>query len=249
MNFMLSVKNAKEIELMRSASLVVRTVFSEVSSYFKEGVSLKRIDELAEQVIRDNGAVPSFKGYSGYPNATCLSVNDVVIHGIPDDYELRAGDIVSIDVGAYKNGFHGDAARSYVVGENALAERLKSVVEASFFAGIEKFVPLGHLSDISAAVQKVVEDAGFGVVRTFTGHGIGRKLHEAPSVPNYGAAGRGLKLRNGIALAIEPMITAGDYNVAIDDDGWTVRTVDGSLTAHYENTVVLTPSGVEILTL
>jgi methionyl aminopeptidase len=247
---MIILKSKNEIDLMREPCSIVKEVHEKIEKQVKAGVSTKTLDKFAEDIILSRSATPSFKGYRGFPATTCISINDVVVHGIPDDTILKEGDLVSVDVGAYKNGFHGDAARTFIVGEcSDDAKKLVDVTRQSFFEGI-KFAKIGNrLHDISHAIQSYVESHGFSVVRDFYGHGIGRDLHEEPSIPHYGKPNRGAKLRAGMVLAIEPMVTMGDYAVKTLEDGWTAVTVDGSLAAHYENTVAITHNGLEILTL
>lgn len=208
------------------------------------------MDRIAEEFITKHGAKPSFKGLYGFPSSLCISVNEQVIHGFPGEYVLKEGDIVSIDCGAFFDGFHGDAARTFSVGEVSVeAQRLIDITRESFFQGI-KFAKQGNkLTDISHEIQSYVEAAGFSVVRDFVGHGIGRKVHEDPNVPNFGKSGRGPKLLEGMVLAIEPMVNVGTYKVKTLKDGWTVVTADSSLSAHYENTVAILSDGPEILTL
>ncbi len=247
---MIIIKSKKEIELIRISCDIVREVLEKVEEFVKPGITTKSIDKLAESIIISRSAIPSFKNYRGYPATVCSSVNDEVVHGIPSDRKLEEGDVLSIDVGAYKNGFHGDAARTFLIGEcSEEAKKLVEVTRQSFFEGI-KFASEGNrLTNISNAIQTYVEKHGFGVVRDFYGHGIGRDLHEEPSIPHYGKPNRGAKLRAGMVLAIEPMVTMGDYSVKTLEDGWTAVTVDGSLAAHYENTVLITHGEPEILTL
>ena len=247
---MIKVKTDEELALMKEPGRIVGKVLREIEAYVKPGVSTLELNSIVEEIILAEGATPSFKNYNGFPAAACISVDDVVVHGIPSIKVLKEGEIVSIDVGAYKNGFHGDAARTFAVGEISPAkQKLIDVTKHSFFEGL-KFVKIGgKLGDVSHAIQAYVEKYGYGVVREMVGHGIGRRLHEDPSIPNYGTAGTGFTLRKGYALAIEPMITLGDHHIMIDRDGWTCRTRDGLPSAHYENTVIITDNGVEILTL
>lgn len=247
---MITIKSNEEFDLMRVSGAIVGKALREVEAYVKPGVTTLELNAIIEDIILSEGAIPSFKGYGGFPAASCISVDDVVVHGFPSLKVLKEGEIVSIDVGACKNGFHGDAARTFAVGEVSPGKRkLIEVTKQSFYEGL-KFVKAGaKLGDVSHAIQAYAESYNYGVVREMVGHGIGRKLHEDPSVPNYGKAGSGVTLKKGFALAIEPMITYGDFRVTIDDDGWTCRTRDGSPSAHYENTVIITESGVEILTL
>ncbi|MDU4891207.1 MAG: type I methionyl aminopeptidase [Clostridium sp.] len=246
----MKVKSDTELEYMRSAGKVVAETLAMIEKVIKPGITTGELDRLAEEFIRSQGAIPSFKGYGGFPGSLCTSVNEVVIHGIPGNRVLVEGDIISVDCGAILNGYHGDAARTFPVGcISKEAQHLINVTKESFFKGIEKAVVGNRLTDISAAIQKYAESYGYSVVRDFVGHGIGTSMHEDPQVPNYGTAGRGPKLVHGVVLAIEPMINMGNYKVKIMPDGWTVVTTDGKLSAHYENTIAITNSGVEILTL
>jgi len=217
----------------------------------REGVSTKEIDTKIREYIEKCGAKPSFLGYGGFPGSACISINDEIIHGIPSSKRfLSEGDIVKVDVGAYKNGFHGDAARTFAVGKiSKEAADLIEVTKQCFFEGISKIRPDARLGDVGHAIQDYAERHGYGVVRKYVGHGIGSDLHESPDVPNYGTAGRGQRLVAGMAIAVEPMINAGGYEVKELSDGWTVKTVDGSLSAHYENTVVITAEGNILTTL
>ena len=246
----MKVKSDTELEYMRSAGKVVAETLAMIEKVIKPGITTGELDRLAEEFIRSQGAIPSFKGYGGFPGSLCTSVNEVVIHGIPGNRVLVEGDIISVDCGAILNGYHGDAARTFPVGcISKEAQHLINVTKESFFKGIEKAVVGNRLTDISAAIQKYAESYGYSVVRDFVGHGIGTSMHEDPQVPNYGTAGRGTKLVHGVVLAIETMINMGNYKVKIMPDGWTVVTTDGKLSAHYENTIAITNSGVEILTL
>ncbi|MEW8994223.1 type I methionyl aminopeptidase [Clostridium sp.] len=247
---MMNIKSDTELEYMRSAGKVVADTLAMIQEVIKPGITTAEIDKLVEEFILAQGAIPSFKGYGGFPGSICASVNDVVIHGIPNDTVLVEGDIISVDCGAILNGYHGDAARTFPVGSiSKEAQHLIDVTKESFFKGIEKAVVGNRLTDISAAIQKHAESFGYSVVRDFVGHGIGTAMHEDPQVPNYGTAGKGPKLVHGVVLAIEPMINMGNYKVKIKPDGWTVVTSDGKLSAHYENTIAITNDGVEILTL
>ncbi len=247
---MIIIKSKKEIELIKISCDIVREVLEKVEEFVKPGITTKSIDKLAENIIISRSAIPSFKNYRGYPATICASVNDEVVHGIPSDRVLKEGDIISVDVGAYKNGFHGDAARTFLIGNcSEDAKQLVEVTRQSFFEGIKFAAEGNRLTNISHAIQRYVESFGFGVVRDFYGHGIGRDLHEEPSIPHYGKPNRGAKLRAGMVLAIEPMVTMGDYAVKTLEDGWTAVTLDGSLAAHYENTVLITHGEPEILTL
>lgn len=247
---MMNIKSDTELEYMRSAGKVVADTLAMIEKVIKPGITTAEIDKIAEEFILAQGAIPSFKGYGGFPGSICASVNDVVIHGIPNDTVLVEGDIISVDCGAILNGYHGDAARTFPVGSiSKEAQHLIDVTKESFFKGIENAVVGNRLTDISAAIQKHAESFGYSVVRDFVGHGIGTSMHEDPQVPNYGTAGKGPKLVHGVVLAIEPMINMGNYKVKIKPDGWTVVTSDGKLSAHYENTIAITNDGVEILTL
>jgi methionyl aminopeptidase len=246
----MNIKSDTELEYMRSAGKVVADTLAMIEKVIKPGITTAEIDKRAEEFILAQGAIPSFKGYGGFPGSICASVNDVVIHGIPNNTVLVEGDIISVDCGAILNGYHGDAARTFPVGSiSKEAQHLIDVTKESFFKGIEKAVVGNRLTDISAAIQEHAESFGYSVVRDFVGHGIGTSMHEDPQVPNYGTAGKGPKLVHGVVLAIEPMINMGNYKVKIKPDGWTVVTSDGKLAAHYENTVAITNDGVEILTL
>ena len=248
---MVSIKSEREIKLMREAGKILAQVHEELGKAIEPGMSTLDIDRLVERLIRSFGCIPSFKDYNGYPASICVSVNDEVVHGIPNKHHiLREGDIVSLDAGVIWNGYHSDAARTYGVGEiSPEAAKLIEVTRQSFFEGI-KFAKAGnHLNDISAAVQKYAESFGYGVVRDLVGHGIGTHLHEDPEVPNFAQKRKGIRLEAGMTLAVEPMITAGRYDVVWMDDDWTVVTDDGSLAAHYENTILITDGEPEILSL
>lgn len=246
---MITIKNVEEIAIMRRAGRIVAEVFELMREKIRPGITTGELDMLAERLIRKRGAVPLFKGYNGFPGTLCLSVNEQVIHGIPGKLVLQEGDIVSVDVGAKIDGFCGDAARTFAVGKiTPDVQALLDVTERSLAAGIEKALVGNRIGDIANAVQTVAEAEGYGVVRDYTGHGIGRELHEAPDVPNYGTPGRGLRLVSGMALAIEPMINMGTHQVRTLRDGWTVVTLDGKPSAHFENTVAITPDGPVVLT-
>ncbi|WP_426348317.1 type I methionyl aminopeptidase [Alloiococcus sp. CFN-8] len=247
---MIILKNSDEINLMRQSGKIVEETLNRLEETIKPGITTEDIDKLAEEFITKQGAIPSFKGYNGFPASVCTSVNDEVVHGIPGGRELKEGDIISVDCGAVLNGFHGDAARTFPVGKiSAEAEKLIRITKESFFKGYEKAIVSNRLTDISFAIQKFVEENGFSVVRDFVGHGIGRNMHEDPGVPNFGRPNRGPKLQAGMVLAIEPMVNIGSYHVRTLLNGWTVVTTDGSLSAHYENTVAILDKGPEILTL
>lgn len=248
---MIYIKSEKEIELMREPCKIVKETLEFVGSKICAGMSTKEVDELVERYIRAAGAYPSCLGYGGFPASACVSVNDTVVHGIPDRQTiLKDGDIVSVDLCAYKNGFHGDACRTFKIGKvSPELEKLVKVTEECFFKGIENLRAGTPLYDIGYRVQKHAEAHGYGVIRSYTGHGIGREMHEDPSVPNYGKLGTGMRLKAGTVICVEPMIAQGSWKVKILDDDWTAVTVDGKCAAHYENTVVVRENGVEILTL
>ncbi len=234
---------------MSGACVIVAEILRALEGIVRPGISTKEIEVIVEKMVLDRGAVPAFKGYRNYPSSVCTSVNDEVVHGIPSSLVLNEGDIVSIDLGVYLDGFYGDAAVTLPVGKvSPLAEKLIRVTKEALSLGINRARPGNRVSDISHAIQKYVEASSFSVVRSFVGHGIGRSLHEEPQVPNFGEPGRGARLREGMTLAIEPMVNAGSYEVSVLDDGWTAVTVDGSLSAHYEHTVAVTANEPRILT-
>ena len=247
---MIIIKNGHDLEAMRQACRITAAARALAGEMVRPGVSTKEIDKAVHDYIVAQGAKPSFLGYHGFPASTCISVNSTVVHGIPNNYVLKEGDIVTVDVGAYYKGFHGDCAATYPCGTvSAEAEKLIAVTKQSFFEGI-RFATRGHrVSDISHAIQTYVESNGFSVVRSFVGHGVGAQLHEDPEVPNYGAPGRGPRLLPGMTLAIEPMVNVGTYEVRVLKDGWTSVTADGKLSAQYENTVLITDGEPEILTV
>jgi len=247
---MIAIKNEHELIAMRQACKITAAARALAGEMVRPGVMTKQIDKAVHDYIVSQGAKPSFLGYGGFPASSCISVNSTVIHGIPGDYTLQDGDIVSIDVGAYYKGFHGDCAATFACGTiSAEAKKLIDVTKQSFFEGI-RFATQGHrVSDISHAIQTYVESNGFSVVRSFVGHGVGAQLHEEPEVPNYGPAGRGPRLLRGMTLAIEPMVNVGTADVRILKDRWTTVTADGKLSAHYENTVLITDGEPEILTV
>lgn len=251
---MISIKSKQEIEKMREACRIVALAHKEIEKSLHVGMTTQEIDDIVERVFKENGANPSCKGYprgskNPFPAASCISINDEVIHGIPSDKKIQDGDLVCIDLVCDKNGYHGDATRCYVVGNGSdVAHKLVKVAEESFWAGMKKAKPGNRISDISNAIQEFVEGNGFSIVREFQGHGIGAEMHEDPGIPNYGKPGKGPRLEPGMTLAVEPMITEGTHHVDILDDGWTVVTSDGGLSAHYENTILITENGVEILT-
>lgn len=246
-----TVKTKEEIEAMRIAGRITGETLKVVEAAVASGITTKELDRIAEEYILSCGAKPSFKGYYGYPASICASVNDQVVHGIPSDRVLKEGDIVSIDVGAYINGFHGDAARTFAVGKiSPEHQKLIDVTKESFFCGIKFAKDGNYLCEVSGAIQDCAEKPGYGVVRDYVGHGIGRNMHEDPSIPNYRNNKRGIRLRAGMTLAIEPMVNLGTHKVKALSDGWTVITRDGLYSAHYENTVLILPEGEpEILTL
>lgn len=248
---MIIIKSQQEIEIMRESGKVTAFILSELANIIKPGITTLEIDEFVEDTILKNNMVPSFKGYNGFPGSACVSVNEELVHGIPSKLKiLNEGDIVSVDVGSTHRGYVTDAARTFGIGKiSEEAQKLITVTEESFFEGL-KFCKVGYrLSDISAAIQKKVESEGFSVVRDFVGHGVGRDMHEEPQIPNYGKPGRGPRLAPGMVLAIEPMINQGSYEVEVLLNNWTVVTVDRMLSAHYENTVVITDGEPELLTL
>lgn len=247
---MIAVKSKKEIEMMTAAGRITGEVLNLLEEHVKPGITTWELDKIAEDYIRKNNAVPSFKNYAGFPGSICASVNHQVIHGIPShSVVLKEGDIISIDVGARYKGYHGDAARTFAVGKiSAEAQRLIDITKQSFFEGIQFCYENARITDISHAVQTCAEGAGYGVVRDYVGHGVGAELHESPEIPNFGRAGRGARLICGMTLAIEPMINMGDYRVKVLPDGWTVETLDGCLSAHYENTVLITKGEPKLLT-
>lgn len=246
-----TIKSNREIELMREAGKILFQVHDELAKAIKPGISTKDIDRLGEELIRSYGCTPSFLNYNGYPASICVSVNDEVVHGIPNKkHIIREGDIVSLDAGVIYKGYHSDAARTHAVGEiSPEAQRLIDATRESFFEGIKYAKPGNHLYDISRAIQRYVEANGFSVVRDLVGHGIGTNLHEDPQIPNFKQVGRGIRLVPGMTLAIEPMVNAGAYDVWWLEDDWTVVTQDGSLSAHYENTVLITDGEPELLSL
>lgn len=241
-------KTEEEIELQRESSLLVGKTLAQVAKYIKPGVKTIELDKIAEAFIRDNSAVPGFKGYGGFPGTLCISVNDQVVHGIPGNNVLKDGDIVSIDCGVLKNGFYGDSAYTFTVGDvpvevKLLLERTKNAL----YEGISKAVEGMRTGDIGFAIQSYIEPFGYGIVRELVGHGVGRKLHEKPEVPNYGRRGSGVKLLDGMVIAIEPMINLGVRNVSQDADGWTIRTADKLPSAHFEHTVAVKKDKADIL--
>ncbi len=246
---MIILKSDSELAAMRRAGRVVAQAHQLVQEHLRPGITTEMLDRLVEEFILSQNAVPAFKGYNGYPASICASVHEVVVHGIPNDLPLEEGWILSVDIGAFVDGFCGDSAWTYPIGKiDAEVQRLLDVTEESLFKGIEKAVIGNRLSDISHQIQTVVESNGFSVVRDFVGHGIGRRMHESPQIPNFGSPGRGPRLKAGMTLAIEPMVNMGSYHVRILPDNWTTVTVDGSWSAHFEHTIAVTADGPEILT-
>ena len=255
---MVTIKSEREIELMREACRVVAVVYDKLEKIIKPGMSTWELDQIAEKIMREEGAIPAEKGYDPgirgvppYPATLCVSINDEVIHGVPSKSKIiKEGDIVSVDTVALKNGYNGDAARTFIVGKvSKETQRLVDVTKQAFYEGI-KYAKVGYrVGDISHAIGEYVRSQGYSVVREFQGHGIGKQMHEDPGIPNYGKAGRGLRLEPGMTLAIEPMVIQGKPNILELDDGWTIITEDGSLAAHYENTILITKNEPEILTL
>lgn len=249
-NTMITIKKAPEIEKMRRAGKLTGDTLRYIEPYVKPGISTLELNSLIDSFIRNAGAIPSFKNYNGYPASACLSVNDVVVHGIPSLAVLKEGDILSVDVGVILDGWQGDAARTFAVGQISPArQKLIDVTKQSFFEGIRQARAGRRLGDMGHAIQQYVEKHGFSVVRSMVGHGIGRKMHEEPSIPNFGQAGTGVLLKRGYTLAVEPMVNAGSFGIKFDADGWTCRSIDGSDSAHYENTILITDGEPEILTL
>ena len=255
---MVTIKSKKEIELMKEACKVVALTYQELEKRIKPGMTTWELDQIAEKTMRSLGAIPAEKGYDigvkgvpPYPATLCVSINDEVIHGVPSKNKvIREGDLVSIDTVALKNGFNGDAARTFIVGKASKeAERLVQVTKQAFFEGIKFAKPGYRIGDVSHRIGEYVHSQGYSVVREFQGHGIGREMHEDPGIPNYGKAGRGIRLEPGMTLAVEPMVIQGKPNILQRDDGWTIITEDGSLAAHYENTILITEKEPEILTI
>lgn len=245
---MIYYKTYDEIELLRISNMLVAKTHGEVAKAIKAGITTKELDTIAEEFILDNGGKPGFKGYNNYPSTLCISVNEEVVHGMPGDRVLVEGDLVSVDCGVLMNGFYGDSAYTYAIGDmSAGALKLMKITKECLYKGIEVALIGNRVGDIGYAVQKHAEGNGFSVVRDLVGHGVGRNLHEKPEVPNYGKQGTGAKLKEGMVIAIEPMINAGAYTVQGLADGWTITTTDSSLSAHYEHTVAITPNGADVL--
>jgi methionyl aminopeptidase len=246
---MIVCKTPREIEIMREAGKIVALTRQELEKHIRPGITTKELDAIAEAVIRKHGAIPSFKGYNGFPGSICASVNEELVHGIPGDRVLKEGDIISIDVGAQYNGYHADSAWTYPVGEIAEeTKKLLEVTEKSLYIGLEEAKPGARLSNISHAIQTYVESHHFSIVREYVGHGIGQNLHEDPQIPHYGPPNKGPRLKPGMTLCIEPMVNAGSRYVKTLADNWTVVTVDGKMCAHFEHTIAITENGYEILT-
>jgi len=246
---MVVYKTEEEIDLIREGAQILGKAHGEVAAQIKEGITTLALDTLAYEFINDLGGKPSFKGYNGFPYSLCISVNSAVVHGFPGNYVLRSGDIVSIDAGVFYKGFHSDSAYTHAVGDvSPEVMHLIKITKESLYLGIEKAVVGSRMGDISATIQTEVEKQRFSVVRELVGHGIGRNLHESPEVPNYGKRGQGLKLQNGLVIAIEPMVNLGSKNVVQEADGWTIRTKDNKPSAHFEHTVVVRKDKAEILT-
>ena len=247
---MINIRSPREIEQLRNANTIVAEVFHHLKGKVIPGITTRELDQMAEEHIRSRGAVPAFKGYRGFPATLCVSINEEVVHGIPNQRKLKEGDILSIDVGVNRNGYFGDAAVTLPVGEVDLeARRLIEVTERSLYIGIEKAKAGNRLFDISFAIQQWVESHGFSVVRDFVGHGIGKSLHEEPQIPNFGSPHQGPRLEKGMVFALEPMVNEGTYEVRVLSDAWTVVTADGKRSAHFEHTIVLTDGGAEILSI
>ncbi len=245
---MISYKTEEEIELIRESSLLVAKTHAEIAGLIKPGVTTLQLDSIAEEYIRDNGGEPAFKGYNGFPNTLCVSPNEQVVHGIPNNIQLKDGEILSVDCGVLMNGYYGDSAFTYEVGQiDSLKKELIKVTKESLYKGIDLAVEGNTIGDISCAIQKYVEGFGFSVVRELVGHGLGRNLHESPEVPNYGKRGTGIKLKEGLVIAIEPMINMGSRQILQHDDGWTITTVDKKPSAHFEHTIVVRKEKADIL--
>ncbi len=246
---MIYLKTNEEIELMRESNLILSKTLGELAKHIAPGVQTLKLDSIAEEFIRSHGGVPGFKGYGGFPFTLCMSVNEVVVHGFPSNYTLKDGDIVSIDCGVVKNGFNADSAYTFAVGDvDAETMKLLKTTKESLYIGIENAVEGKRIGDIGNAIQQYCEKRGYSVVREMCGHGIGKKLHESPEVPNYGRKGTGALIKNGLCIAIEPMILAGSRNIVIERDGWTCRSRDRKMAAHYEHTIAIKDGKADILT-
>ena len=245
---MIHLRTNEEIALLKENALIVSKTLAEVGKRIAPGVTTRELDKLAETFIRDHGAIPAFLGYNGFPNTLCLSVNDVVVHGIPSDYCLQEGDIISVDCGTCYKGYFGDSAYTFAVGEiNEASAQLMKATKESLYKGIEQAIEGNRIGDIAAAVQNHVEQFGYGVVREMVGHGIGRRMHESPEVPNFGKRGNGKRLQEGMVICIEPMVNEGTHEVYLDKDGWTLHTADHKRSAHYELTIVVRKGKAEVL--
>ena len=246
---MITLKSKREIELLKEAGHIVYLTHQYLRPHIKAGIKTKELDRLAEEFIRSKGATPSFKGYEGFPSTLCISINDEVVHGFPSDRVLQDGDIISIDIGACYKGYHGDSAWTYTVGEvSDDAKYLLEHTEKALYEGIKQAKVGNRIGDISYAVEKYATEHNLGVVKELVGHGVGTSVHESPDVPNYGTKGTGPKIRDGMVIAIEPMLTLGSPDIYVEDNDWTVKTVDSSLSAHFEHTIAITNEGVIILT-
>ena len=246
---MISIKSTSEIEKMRAAGKILSGTFKELEKHIQPGITTKELDKIAYDYILSQGAKPSFLNYGGFPGSICASLNDVVIHGIPDNTKIKDGDILSLDIGVLSDGYHSDAARTYPVGNiSDEAKRLIEVTKQSFFEGMKYLRHGERLFSVSATIQDYVESHGYSIVRGYCGHGIGKQLHEDPEIPNYGSFGHGIRLCKGMTVAVEPMVNQGRFETKVLSDGWTVKTKDGKLACHYENTVLITDGNPEILT-
>jgi methionyl aminopeptidase len=246
---MINYKSEEEINIIKEGAEILGRAHGEVAKLIRPGVKTKELDQVAEKFIKDHGGFPSFKGYNGFPYALCISVNDHVVHGFPGEYILKEGDIISIDCGVFFKGFHSDCAYTYPVGEiSEDVQKLLTITKQALYKGIEETVAGKRIGDIGYAVQQFVEENGYSIIRELVGHGLGRSLHESPEVPNYGKRGKGVLLKEGLVIAIEPMVNMGRRNVVQEKDGWTIRTKDRKPSAHYEHTLAITKNGTEILT-
>jgi len=246
---LIKLKSQREIAIMRDAGRIVAECHAALAEKVRPGVTTRELDRFVEQFLARYHATPSFKGYNGFPASICASVDDVICHGFPSNKKLKPGQVITIDIGAYYKGYHGDSAWTYAVGEvSPSVQELMRVTQEALYAAIAVALPGNRMGDIGHAIQTLAEAHGFGVVRDYIGHGVGQDLHEPPEVPHYGTPGTGLILRPGLTIAIEPMITLGDYHTKLDPDGWTARTVDGSICVQYEHTIAITENGPEILT-